>query len=148
MPDVLPASFMDRGQIGTAKGKNRVTFGDMQDPRATMYAHGTRRGNFILKADEGGPALRRAVLAAKEVVADGGTVMFVGGSELGDEKLAIALTEFAAEQPQVVALTSPWMKGLLTNWREFEKGLSQFRLERSRSLLVKGARSNPPPRKS
>lgn len=137
----LPAQLTsDRGHIGTTQGRFAFSGRGRQDPRALHNSRGARHGTFVLNAEEQHGAIRRAALAIKEVIADGGRVLIIGETK-GDAALEQKLAEIVAETRQVHALTTPWMKGTLSNWREFAHHLGRFRIARSRKLLASG----PPP---
>lgn len=131
----------DRGHIGSTRGRYAFSGTDKQHPRAIQYARGIRHGVYLLDAEETHPALRRAALAIKEVIADGGHVLVVGNPQ--DDVALRELNSLVAESRQVHALTVPWMRGMFTNWREFGKNLAHFRVARSRKMLAaRRARGN------
>jgi ribosomal protein S2 len=125
----------DRAHIGTTKGRFAFSGKGRQDPRSLHNSLGARNGIFLLDAEEQNAALRRAALAMKEVIAEGGRVLIIGETR-GDPKVESKLAELIAETRQVHALTLPWMKGTLSNWREFAHHLGRFRLARSRKMLA------------
>lgn len=130
----------DRRNVGTTRGRFAFSGKGRQDPKGLHNALSSRHGVFVLDAEEENAALRRAALAVKEVIADGGRVLIIGETG-GDAELERKLGEVAAESRQVYSLTVPWMKGTLSNWREFSHHLSRFRMARSRKVLTSG----PPP---
>lgn len=127
----------DRAHVGTTRGRFAFSGKGRQDPRSLHNALSSRNGTFVLDAEEGNAALRRAALAVKEVIADGGRVLIIGETD-GDAELERKLGEITAETRQVYALTVPWMKGTLSNWREFSHHLSSFRMARNRKALATG----------
>ncbi|KAJ1617250.1 hypothetical protein T492DRAFT_1101310 [Pavlovales sp. CCMP2436] len=124
----------DRGHIGTTLGRNAFSGKGRQDPRAIHNAIALRHGVFVLDAEETNAALRRAALAVKEIITDGGRVLIVGDTG-GNPAIERKLAEITGASRQVYALTVPWMKGTLSNWREFSQHLGRFRLARSLKVL-------------
>ncbi|KAG8470501.1 hypothetical protein KFE25_008922 [Diacronema lutheri] len=132
LPKLLTSNYE---HTGPTPGRSAVPGKGREDPGGLRSVLGVRHGVSVLDAEEGNAALRRAALAVKEVIADGGRVLIIGETN-GDPELERKLGEITAETRQVYALTVPWMRGTLSNWREFAHHLGRFRLARSRKVLT------------
>jgi len=98
------------------------------NPKMRPYIFTERNGIHILDLAQTVEALDRAVLAVRNTVAKGGTVLFVG-----TKKQATETIRQAAERVGMPYVTDRWLGGMLTNWTTMRQRVNYLlELERRR----------------
>ena len=92
------------------------------NPRMAPYLFGVRNGVHIIDLEQTSPLLSRALQAAREVVAGGGRVLFVGTKRQASEKIAEA-----AKRCGQYYVNHRWLGGMLTNWKTISQSIKRLR---------------------
>jgi small subunit ribosomal protein S2 len=92
------------------------------NPRMAPYLFGVRNGVHIIDLEQTSPLLQRALMAAREVVAGGGRVLFVGTKRQASEKIAEA-----ARRCGQYYVNHRWLGGMLTNWKTISQSIKRLR---------------------
>ena len=100
------------------------------NPKMAPYIFGVRNGIHIIDLQQTVPLLHRALQAVRDVVADGGRVLFVGTKRAG----AGAVAE-AAKRCGQYYVNHRWLGGMLTNWKTIS-GSRSSACARSTTMLA------------
>ncbi|MCB1884807.1 MAG: 30S ribosomal protein S2, partial [Geminicoccaceae bacterium] len=92
------------------------------NPKMEPYIFGTRNGVHILDLTQTVPMLDRALKAVRDVVANGGRVLFVGTKRQAQEPIARA-----AQRCGQYYVNHRWLGGMLTNWRTISHSIRRLR---------------------
>jgi small subunit ribosomal protein S2 len=92
------------------------------DPRMKGYIFGERNGIHIVNLDQTLVAFREALDFLREIVADGGKVLFVG-----TKRQAQASVMLEAQRSQQFYANNRWLGGMLTNFRTVKKSIERFK---------------------
>ena len=98
------------------------------DPRMKPYIFTERNGIHIIDLQQTSKLLNQAYNVIRDIVANGGTVLFVGTKRQAQETVAEEATRCG--MPYV---TERWMGGMLTNWSTMHARIEELeRLEKMR----------------
>ena len=92
------------------------------NPKMAPFLFGVRNGVHIIDLQQTVPLLDRALQAARDVVAGGGRVLFVGTKRQAQEPIAEAAR--ACGQHFV---NHRWLGGMLTNWKTISGSIKRFK---------------------
>lgn len=92
------------------------------NPKMSSYLFGVRNNVHIIDLEQTVPLFYRAVHAVRDVVAQGGRVLFVGTKHQAQEKVAAA-----AKQCGQYYVNSRWLGGTLTNWKTISFSIKRLR---------------------
>ncbi|MBI1954450.1 MAG: 30S ribosomal protein S2 [Proteobacteria bacterium] len=92
------------------------------NPKMSSYIFGVRNGIHIIDLEQTVPMLYRAMQAVKEVVANGGRVLFVGTKHQASEKL-----KEAAKRCGQYYVNHRWLGGMLTNWKTINQSIKRLK---------------------
>ncbi len=102
------------------------------NPRMGKFIYGDRNGIHIFDLTQTVPMLDAALNAVREVVARGGSVLFVGTKRQAQKSVADA-----AERCAQYYMNHRWLGGTLTNWQTVSKSIG--RLKAIDEQMVDGA---------
>ncbi len=91
------------------------------NPRMGQYIFGVRNGIHILDLTQTVPLLDQALSAARETVAKGGRVLFVGTKRQAQRAVADA-----AERSAQYYMNHRWLGGTLTNWKTVSASIQRL----------------------
>jgi len=98
------------------------------DPRLKPYIFTERNGIHIIDLQQTSKLLNQAYNVIRDVVANGGTILFVGTKRQAQETIAEEATR--CDMPYV---TERWLGGTLTNWNTIHARIQEMeRLEKMR----------------
>jgi small subunit ribosomal protein S2 len=98
------------------------------DPRMKPYIFTERNGIHIIDLQQTVKSLEAAYKLVREVVAGGGTVLFVG-----TKRQAMETIQAEASRADMPYVTVRWLGGMLTNWQTMRKRINELdRLEKQR----------------
>ncbi len=92
------------------------------NPKMAPYIYGVRNGVHIIDLTQTVPMLHRALQAVRDVVAEGGRVLFVGTKRQAQEPIARA-----AKSCGQYYVNHRWLGGTLTNWRTISQSIRRLR---------------------
>jgi small subunit ribosomal protein S2 len=92
------------------------------NPLMAPYIFGVRNGVHILDLTQTVPTLHRALAALREVVANGGRVLFVGTKRQAQEPVSQA-----AKRCGQYYVNHRWLGGMLTNWKTISHSIKRLR---------------------
>ncbi|MFZ0693345.1 MAG: 30S ribosomal protein S2 [Alphaproteobacteria bacterium] len=92
------------------------------NPKMGQYIFGVRNGIHIIDLQQTVPMLYRAMEAARNVVAGGGRVLFVGTKR----QAALPVAE-AAKRCGQYFVNHRWLGGMLTNWQTISQSIHRLR---------------------
>jgi small subunit ribosomal protein S2 len=92
------------------------------NPKMAPYIFGVRNNVHILDLEQSVPMLHRALQAARDVVAGGGRVLFVGTKRQASEKIAES-----AKRCGQYYVNHRWLGGMLTNWKTISNSIKRLR---------------------
>jgi small subunit ribosomal protein S2 len=92
------------------------------NPKMAPYIFGVRNNVHILDLEQSVPMLHRALQAARDVVAGGGRVLFVGTKRQASEKVAES-----AKRCGQYYVNHRWLGGMLTNWKTISNSIKRLR---------------------
>jgi small subunit ribosomal protein S2 len=92
------------------------------NPRMRPFIFGERNGIHIIDLDQTAPRLAVALDFLREVVAQGGKVLFVGTKRQAQE-----LVRREAERAGQFYVNNRWLGGMLTNFRTVRKSIERFK---------------------
>ncbi|MCW5877175.1 MAG: 30S ribosomal protein S2, partial [Anaerolineales bacterium] len=96
------------------------------DPRMKPYIFTERNGIHIIDLQQTAKSLEDAYNRVRDLVARGGTVLFVGTKRQAQETI-----ETEAQRAGMPYVTVRWLGGMLTNWQTMRQRISELdRLER------------------
>ena len=98
------------------------------DPRMKPYIFTERNGIHIIDLQQTVKALETSYTFVRDLVADGGIVLFVG-----TKRQAMETIEVEAQRAGMPYVTVRWLGGMLTNWQTMRQRINELdRLERQR----------------
>lgn len=92
------------------------------NPRMKRYIYGARHGIYIIDLHQTIQLFTQATEAVREVVENGGNVMFVG-----TKKQAAGVVRECARRCGMPYVSERWMGGLLTNWRTMQARIQRLK---------------------
>jgi small subunit ribosomal protein S2 len=92
------------------------------NPKMAPYLFGVRNGIHIIDLQQTVPMLHRALEAARDAVAGGGRVLFVGTKRQATGPIAEA-----AKRCGQYYVNHRWLGGMLTNWQTISKSIHRLR---------------------
>ncbi|GAA0570234.1 30S ribosomal protein S2 [Caenispirillum bisanense] len=92
------------------------------NPRMAPYLYGVRDGVHIIDLQQTVPMLHRAMEAVRDVVANGGRVLFVGTKRQAADIVAEAATRCGQYY-----VNHRWLGGMLTNWKTVSNSIKRLR---------------------
>ncbi|MDR0966914.1 MAG: 30S ribosomal protein S2 [Myxococcales bacterium] len=92
------------------------------NPKMKPYIFGARNGIYIIDLQKTAVLFRRACAFVSEIVARGGSVLFIGTKKQAQDTIA----EEALRAGQYF-VNSRWLGGTLTNFRTIKQGIDRFR---------------------
>ncbi|MBV1862992.1 MAG: 30S ribosomal protein S2 [Rhodobacteraceae bacterium] len=92
------------------------------NPRMDQYIYGSRNGIHILDLTQTVPLLDAALNVARETVAKGGRILFVGTKRQASKAVAEA-----AERSAQYYMNHRWLGGTLTNWQTVSKSITRLK---------------------
>src|SRR6201999_806068 len=92
------------------------------NPKMGPYIFGVRNGIHIVDLEQTVPMLHQALGAVRNVVAEGGRVLFVGTKRQASELIA----ESARRCGQYY-VNHRWLGGMLTNWKTISQSIKRLR---------------------
>jgi small subunit ribosomal protein S2 len=102
------------------------------NPKMAPYIFGIRNGIHIIDLEQTVPMLHQALGAVRNVVAEGGRVLFVGTKRQASELIADS-----ARRCGQYYVNHRWLGGMLTNWKTISQSIKRLRELDER--LVEGA---------
>ena len=95
------------------------------NPKMGRYIFGQRNGIYIIDLQKTMRQIKRAYVTVRDIVAGGGTVLFVGTKKQAQEAIA-----HEAERCGMYYVNERWLGGTLTNWQTIRQSIrSLIRLE-------------------
>ena len=92
------------------------------NPRMEPFLFGVRNRVHIIDLTQTVPLLHQALAAARDVVASGGRVLFVGTKRQAQEPIAAA-----ARRCGQYYVNHRWLGGMLTNWKTMSQSIRRLR---------------------
>ena len=92
------------------------------NPKMSSYLFGVRNNVHIIDLEQTVPLFYRGLNAIRDVVSQGGRVLFVGTKHQAQEKIAAS-----ARQCGQYFVNSRWLGGMLTNWRTISFSIKRLR---------------------
>jgi small subunit ribosomal protein S2 len=92
------------------------------NPKMAPYLFGARNNVHIIDLQQTVPMLYHALEAARDVVAGGGRVLFVGTKRQAQEPIAVA-----AKRCGQYFVNHRWLGGMLTNWKTISNSIRRLR---------------------
>lgn len=92
------------------------------NPKMAPYLYGARGGIHIIDLQQTVPLLHRALQAIRDVVAEGGKVLFVGTKRQASQKVKESATLCGQFYVQ-----HRWLGGMLTNWKTVSQSIKRLR---------------------
>lgn len=92
------------------------------NPKMKSYIFGVRNGVHIIDLQQTVPLLNTALKSARDIVAQGGRVLFVG-----TKRQAQDIVKEAASRCGQYYVNERWLGGMLTNWKTITKSINRLR---------------------
>lgn len=92
------------------------------NPKMRPFIFGVRNGVHILDLQQTVPALEQALRTVRDIVANGGRVLFVGTKRQAQDKVAEA-----AKRSGQYYVNHRWLGGMLTNWKTISHSINRLR---------------------
>ncbi|MFZ1414124.1 MAG: 30S ribosomal protein S2 [Defluviicoccus sp.] len=92
------------------------------NPKMAPFLFGVRNGTHIIDLEQTSPLLHQALLAVRDVVAQGGRVLLVGTKRQASEVIAEA-----ANRCGQYYVNHRWLGGMMTNWRTISNAIKRLR---------------------
>lgn len=92
------------------------------NPKMAPFLFGVRNGTHIIDLEQTSPLLHQALLAVRDVVAQGGRVLLVGTKRQASEVIAEA-----AKRCGQYYVNHRWLGGMMTNWRTISNAIKRLR---------------------
>jgi len=92
------------------------------NPKMKPYLFGVRNGVHIIDLTKSVPLLEQALLQVRQVVANGGRVLFVGTKAAAAERIADA-----AKRCGQYYVNHRWLGGMITNWQTISASIKRLR---------------------
>jgi small subunit ribosomal protein S2 len=104
------------------------------NPKMQQYIFGVRNGVHILDLQQTVPMFGQALQAMRDIVANGGRVLFVGTKRQAQDKI-----KESAKRCGQYYVNHRWLGGMMTNWKTISNSIN--RLRETEELLAKGEES-------
>ena len=91
------------------------------NPKMSPYIFGVRNGIHIIDLEQTVPLFHQALVTAREVVAGGGRVLFVG-----TKRQASDIVMESAKRCGQYYVNHRWLGGMLTNWKTISKSIKRL----------------------
>lgn len=101
------------------------------NPKMQQYIFGVRNGVHIIDLQQTVPMLGQALQAMRDIVANGGRVLFVGTKRQAQEKI-----KESAKRSGQYYVNHRWLGGMLTNWKTMSGSIN--RLREIEGIMAKG----------
>jgi len=92
------------------------------NPQMRQYIFGVRNGIHILDLQQSVPMLNTSLKAVRDIVANGGRVLFVGTKRQAADKVAES-----AKRCGQYYVNHRWLGGMLTNWKTISVAINRLR---------------------
>jgi small subunit ribosomal protein S2 len=92
------------------------------NPKMREYIFGVRNGVHIIDLQQTAPLLNTSLKAIRDIVANGGRVLFVGTKRQAQGKIVEA-----AKRCGQYYVNHRWLGGMMTNWNTISKSISRYR---------------------
>ena len=92
------------------------------NPKMKPYLFGVRNGVHIIDLTKTVPLLEQALQQARQVVSNGGRVLFVGTKAAAAERIADA-----AKRCGQYYVNHRWLGGMITNWQTISASIKRLR---------------------
>jgi small subunit ribosomal protein S2 len=92
------------------------------NPKMEPFLYGARNGVHIIDLQQTVPMLHRALQAVREIVGNGGRVLFVGTKRQAQQQIAES-----AKRCGQYFVNHRWLGGMLTNWRTISQSIKRLR---------------------
>ncbi|MEM6780802.1 MAG: 30S ribosomal protein S2 [Pseudomonadota bacterium] len=92
------------------------------NPKMREYIFGVRNGVHIIDLQQTTPMLGTALQAMRDIVANGGRVLFVGTKRSAADKVAAA-----AKRSGQYFVNHRWLGGMMTNWKTISGSINRLR---------------------
>lgn len=92
------------------------------NPQMEPYIWGARDGVHIFDLAQTASKLQEACSAVKDLVASGGTIVFVG-----TKRQAQAIIKEEAEKAGMPYISNRWLGGIISNWEQIKKSVDKLR---------------------
>lgn len=92
------------------------------NPKMRQYIFGVRNGVHILDLQQTTPMLEQSLKAMRDIVANGGRVLFVGTKRQAQNKI-----KEAAKRSGQYYVNHRWLGGMMTNWKTMSRSISRLR---------------------
>ncbi|MFT6803570.1 MAG: small subunit ribosomal protein S2 [Nitriliruptoraceae bacterium] len=92
------------------------------NPKMRRFIYGERNGIYVIDIRQTVPRIEKAYTFVRDIVAGGGTVLFVG-----TKKQAQEVIEFQAERVGMPYVTERWMGGMLTNFQTIKGRINRLK---------------------
>ncbi len=93
------------------------------NPKMAPFIFGVRNGVHIIDLEQTVPNLHRSLEAVRDVVANGGRVLFVGTKRQASDKIAEA-----AKRCGQYYVNHRWLGGMLTNWKTISNSIKRLKI--------------------
>jgi len=104
------------------------------NPKMQEYIFGVRNGVHIMDLQQTVPMFGQALQAMRDIVANGGRVLFVGTKRQAQDKI-----KESAKRCGQYYVNHRWLGGMMTNWKTISNSIT--RLRETEDLLAKGEES-------
>lgn len=92
------------------------------NPQMRPYIFGVRNGIHILDLQQSVPMMNTALKSIRDIVANGGRVLFVGTKRQAQEKIAES-----AKRCGQYYVNHRWLGGMMTNWKTISLSIARLR---------------------
>lgn len=92
------------------------------NPKMREYIFGVRNGVHIVDLQQTTPMLGTALKAMREIVSNGGRVLFVGTKRQAREKI-----KESAKRSGQFFVNHRWLGGMMTNWQTISRSINRLR---------------------
>ncbi|MCB1651418.1 MAG: 30S ribosomal protein S2, partial [Alphaproteobacteria bacterium] len=92
------------------------------NPKMRTYIFGVRNNVHIIDLQQTVPLLNESLKAMRDIVANGGRVLFVGTKRQAAEQIAES-----AKRCGQFYVNHRWLGGMLTNWKTITKSINRLR---------------------
>ncbi|MCB1532396.1 MAG: 30S ribosomal protein S2 [Alphaproteobacteria bacterium] len=92
------------------------------NPKMRPFIFGVRNGVHIIDLQQTVPALNESLKAIRDIVANGGRILFVGTKRQAQAKIAES-----AQRCGQYYVNHRWLGGMMTNWKTISKSINRLR---------------------
>ena len=92
------------------------------NPKMRQYIFGVRNGVHIIDLQQTAPMLEGSLKAIRDIVANGGRILFVATKRQAQEKVAES-----AKRCGQYYVNQRWLGGMLTNWKTISGSINRLR---------------------